>query len=89
MSRASAVTPSLHLGTDLPYPHLAAETVDAAVAAIDHGQIVVVPTPELATAVLDALGADPATARRQVDRALHGLPSAEPPEPHRPEGRHS
>lgn len=83
-THAAAVTPTLHIGAGLPYAHLAARTVGEAVAAVDAGAIAVVPTPELALEVLAALGADPAAARRQVDRAVHGLGSAEAPRPHDP-----
>lgn len=73
MNHATAVTPTLYLGTDLPYPHTVATRLTEALATIDAGARAVLGDAELALQVLLALGAEPAIAERQVHRALHGL----------------
>lgn len=71
--RAAAVTPSLHVGNEAPFPHLVASSVDGALSAIDAGLYVLVASGDLALEVLVASGADPDVAAEQVHRALHGL----------------
>lgn len=73
MIRAAAITPSLHLGMELPVEHTIAQSVEQAVRIIDAGGIALVTDTDLALAILRELGMANAEAGSRVRRAEHGL----------------
>lgn len=58
MGSAAWVTPRLFVGEEMDLPHVPADSADAAVALIADGETVLVPSWEIAEAVLRAFGGD-------------------------------
>jgi hypothetical protein len=80
---AYTVTPTLQVGDCATLPAIPAAAVGAAVAIVDRGERALVPTAEIAAAVLEQLGvpADDALWRARTRPAVTALPRIAVPEP--------